>query len=173
MSNKVHRHHLAHRLLKGSPCNVIATEDRVASPQDGKDPFDAQYDHINESSSAFKRDTSVTIRCASAQILEHCALDPHPNSVRNPLLFLRSSFISRQCTKLWRQEKPQGLIQYYKQNLFPIHHPLRPAVMAGNEDVEFKTIDGLTIRGWLYPASKRGPAIIATPGVSLYESFIS
>ncbi|WYZ45769.1 hypothetical protein EsH8_VIII_001085 [Colletotrichum jinshuiense] len=36
--------------------------------------------------------------------------------------------------------------------------------MAGREDVEFKTIDGLTLRGWLYPATKQGAAIIATPG---------
>jgi hypothetical protein len=35
----------------------------------------------------------------------------------------------------------------------------------GREDVEFRTLDGLTIRGWLYPATKRGAAIIATPGV--------
>jgi hypothetical protein len=38
--------------------------------------------------------------------------------------------------------------------------------MAAHEDVEFKTLDGLTLRGWLYPASKRGPGIIITPGVS-------
>ena len=35
-----------------------------------------------------------------------------------------------------------------------------------HQDVEFKTLDGLTIRGWLYPAKSRGPAIIITPGVS-------
>jgi hypothetical protein len=33
------------------------------------------------------------------------------------------------------------------------------------EDVEFQTLDGLTIKGWLYPASKRGPGVIMTPGV--------
>jgi hypothetical protein len=38
--------------------------------------------------------------------------------------------------------------------------------MAAHEEVEFKTLDGLTLRGWLYPASKRGPGIIITPGVS-------
>ena len=37
---------------------------------------------------------------------------------------------------------------------------------AYHQDVEFKTLDGLTIRGWLYPAKSRGPAIIITPGVS-------
>lgn len=38
--------------------------------------------------------------------------------------------------------------------------------MAAHEEVEFKTLDGLTLRGWLYPASKRGPGVIITPGVS-------
>jgi hypothetical protein len=33
------------------------------------------------------------------------------------------------------------------------------------EDVDFRTFDGLTLRGWLYPASKRGPALIMTQGV--------
>ena len=36
-----------------------------------------------------------------------------------------------------------------------------------HEEVSFQTLDGLTIRGWLYPAKARGPAIIITPGVSL------
>ena len=39
--------------------------------------------------------------------------------------------------------------------------------MAHHEDVEFKTLDGLTLRGWLYPVSGRGPAIVITPGVSV------
>lgn len=38
--------------------------------------------------------------------------------------------------------------------------------MAGQENVQFKTVDGLTLRGLLYPASQKGPAIIMTPGVS-------
>ncbi|KIA75679.1 hypothetical protein HK57_00540 [Aspergillus ustus] len=33
------------------------------------------------------------------------------------------------------------------------------------EEVEFKTLDQLTLRGRLYPASQRGPAIIMNPGV--------
>jgi hypothetical protein len=37
--------------------------------------------------------------------------------------------------------------------------------MSSREDVEFKTVDGLTLRGWLFPADKKGPAIIMTPGV--------
>lgn len=41
--------------------------------------------------------------------------------------------------------------------------------MAHHDEVEFKTLDGLTLRGWLYPASKRGPGIVITPGVSPYE----
>lgn len=32
-------------------------------------------------------------------------------------------------------------------------------------DVEFITLDGLTLRGWLFPASQRGPAMIMSPGV--------
>lgn len=39
--------------------------------------------------------------------------------------------------------------------------------MAHHNDVEFKTLDGLTLRGCLYPASGRGPAIVVTPGVSV------
>ena len=38
--------------------------------------------------------------------------------------------------------------------------------MPRHEDVEFKTFDGLTLRGWLYPADVRGAAVILTPGVS-------
>jgi hypothetical protein len=37
--------------------------------------------------------------------------------------------------------------------------------MKGREDIEFKTVDGLTLRGWFFPAAQRGPAIIVTPGV--------
>jgi hypothetical protein len=33
------------------------------------------------------------------------------------------------------------------------------------EDIEFKTLAGVTLRGWLYPAAKRGPAIILSAGV--------
>jgi len=38
--------------------------------------------------------------------------------------------------------------------------------MGHYEHVEFKTVDGLTLRGNLYPARERGPAIILNPGVS-------
>jgi hypothetical protein len=44
--------------------------------------------------------------------------------------------------------------------------------MSSHEDVEFKTLDGLTIRGWLYPASVRGPAIVITPGVSYFQIWL-
>ena len=37
-------------------------------------------------------------------------------------------------------------------------------------DISFPTLDGLTIRGWIYPASKRGPGIIVSPGVSELSS---
>lgn len=33
------------------------------------------------------------------------------------------------------------------------------------EDIEFKSLDGVTLRGWLYPAEKRGPGIILSAGV--------
>ena len=33
------------------------------------------------------------------------------------------------------------------------------------EDVEFRTFDGLTLRGWLYPALERGPGLIMNQGV--------
>ncbi|RYP61240.1 hypothetical protein DL771_010200 [Monosporascus sp. 5C6A] len=36
--------------------------------------------------------------------------------------------------------------------------------MKRYDEIEFKTVDGLTIRGWLYPASGRGPGVIMTPG---------
>lgn len=38
--------------------------------------------------------------------------------------------------------------------------------MASREDVEFKTVDGTILRGRLYPATVRGPAVVMTPGVS-------
>ncbi|KAJ2981690.1 hypothetical protein NUW58_g6623 [Xylaria curta] len=44
--------------------------------------------------------------------------------------------------------------------------------MANKEDVEFKTMDGLTLRGWLFPAKQRGPAIIMTPGFNLTKDMI-
>jgi hypothetical protein len=34
------------------------------------------------------------------------------------------------------------------------------------EDVAFKTLDGIRLRGYLYAASRKGPAVILTPGVS-------
>ncbi|KAF3345656.1 DltD domain-containing protein [Verticillium dahliae] len=40
-------------------------------------------------------------------------------------------------------------------------------------DVSFPTLDGLTLRGWLYPASKRGPGIIVSPGFNMpKEAFV-
>lgn len=37
-------------------------------------------------------------------------------------------------------------------------------------DIEFKTYDGLTLRGWFYPAAgklEKSPAIVITHGVSI------
>lgn len=39
------------------------------------------------------------------------------------------------------------------------------------EDVSFKTLDGLLIKGWLFPAAKRGPGVIMTPGVCVIRHF--
>jgi hypothetical protein len=39
--------------------------------------------------------------------------------------------------------------------------------MSQRQDVEFPTVDGLILRGWLYPAKQRGPALIVLPGVGL------
>lgn len=36
---------------------------------------------------------------------------------------------------------------------------------APREDFDFKTLDGLTLRSWLFPASQRGPGMIMSPGV--------
>ncbi|KAK8047897.1 hypothetical protein PG996_015961 [Apiospora saccharicola] len=41
------------------------------------------------------------------------------------------------------------------------------AVSYRNEEIEFTTLDGLTLRGTLFPASKRGAAVIMTPGFNL------
>lgn len=44
--------------------------------------------------------------------------------------------------------------------------------MANKQHVEFKTIDGLTLRGWIFPGPERGPAIIMTPGFNLTKEMI-
>jgi dipeptidyl aminopeptidase/acylaminoacyl peptidase len=36
--------------------------------------------------------------------------------------------------------------------------------MASCEDIEFKTFDGLTLRGWFYHAGENSPCIILTHG---------
>lgn len=38
------------------------------------------------------------------------------------------------------------------------------------EDIEFKTLDGLTLRGWLYKGLKGGPAIIVNVAVRRLET---
>ncbi|KAL9122681.1 MAG: hypothetical protein Q9187_000767 [Circinaria calcarea] len=40
------------------------------------------------------------------------------------------------------------------------------------EDVEFKTIDGLILRGSLYPAASRGAAVIMTPGFNCVKEML-
>ena len=44
--------------------------------------------------------------------------------------------------------------------------------MSNKQDIEFKTLDGLTLRGWLFPGPQRGPAIIMTPGFNLTKDMI-
>jgi len=36
------------------------------------------------------------------------------------------------------------------------------------QDIEFKTLSKVTLRGWLYPSEKCGPAIILSAGVRYY-----
>ncbi|KAF5531536.1 peptidase S15 [Fusarium mexicanum] len=39
-------------------------------------------------------------------------------------------------------------------------------------DIEFPTLDGITLRGWLYPATKRGPGMILSPGFNMPKDAI-
>lgn len=41
--------------------------------------------------------------------------------------------------------------------------------MAKHEDVEFKTADGIILRGSLFPAEHRGPGVVMIPGVSAHR----
>lgn len=43
--------------------------------------------------------------------------------------------------------------------------------MANIENTDFKTIDGLTLKGLIYPASGSGLGVILTPGVGLHVSY--
>ncbi|KAF5127154.1 Polyketide transferase ATR5 [Metarhizium anisopliae] len=36
--------------------------------------------------------------------------------------------------------------------------------MAQRQEVEFKTVDGVLLRGYLYPAQSRGPGVVMSPG---------
>ncbi|CAM1502387.1 Fc.00g043710.m01.CDS01 [Cosmosporella sp. VM-42] len=40
------------------------------------------------------------------------------------------------------------------------------------EDVEFQTLDGVILRGWLYPASERGPAVVMSPGFNCVKEML-
>ena len=51
----------------------------------------------------------------------------------------------------------------FDQALIPIHSSEMPA----HQDVEFKTIDGVTLRGRAYPATEKGAAVVLCPGVSV------
>ncbi|OCK75397.1 peptidase S15 [Lepidopterella palustris CBS 459.81] len=40
------------------------------------------------------------------------------------------------------------------------------------ETIEFKTLSGVTLRGWLYPAEKRGPGIILSAGFNMPKDVV-
>ncbi|TGJ78841.1 hypothetical protein E0Z10_g9926 [Xylaria hypoxylon] len=44
--------------------------------------------------------------------------------------------------------------------------------MQNRENVEFTTTDGIILRGWLFPAARRGAAIIITPGFNMTKEMI-
>ncbi|GME51606.1 related to DltD N-terminal domain protein [Neofusicoccum parvum] len=45
--------------------------------------------------------------------------------------------------------------------------------MLERRDIEFKTLDGLVLRGWLYPTPTRSPAVVITPGLNcVKEMFV-
>ncbi|GLI80558.1 hypothetical protein PoHVEF18_008913 [Penicillium ochrochloron] len=44
--------------------------------------------------------------------------------------------------------------------------------IPSREDIEFKTLSGVTLRGWLYPAAKRGPAIILSAGFNMPKDVV-
>lgn len=44
--------------------------------------------------------------------------------------------------------------------------------MPNKQDIEFKTVDGLTLRGWLFAGPPRAPAVIMTPGFNLTKDMI-
>lgn len=45
--------------------------------------------------------------------------------------------------------------------------------MPSREDIEFKTVDGVTLRGWFYPAanSQKAPCIVLAHGWSATKEF--
>ncbi|KAL9086282.1 MAG: hypothetical protein Q9165_007197 [Trypethelium subeluteriae] len=45
-------------------------------------------------------------------------------------------------------------------------------VPSSREDIEFKTLSGVTLRGWLYPAEKRGPGIILSAGFNMPKDVV-
>ncbi|TGO56822.1 hypothetical protein BOTNAR_0215g00170 [Botryotinia narcissicola] len=48
-----------------------------------------------------------------------------------------------------------------------------PSLTGSNhEDVNFKTVDGLTLRGWLYPVAGKSPAVIMSPGFNCTKEML-
>lgn len=81
----------------------------------------------------------------SKSLFQSGSIDVYPKSLIDSLLFNKQSTQSQHITP----------------GLCPMQN------MSNKEDVEFKTLDGLTLRGWLFPGPPRGPAIIMTPGFNL------
>jgi hypothetical protein len=64
------------------------------------------------------------------------------------------------CTKpLWHQS-------FSRKAAFLLYLECIMTTDQERKDIEFKTFDGLTLRGWLYVGPKAGPAIIINAAVS-------
>lgn len=61
----------------------------------------------------------------------------------------------------------QSTIQHQARHHYHIMSPVLP-----RHDIEFPTLDGITLRGWLYPATKRGPGMILSPGFNMPKDAI-
>ena len=63
------------------------------------------------------------------------------------------------------------ILYHFEASIIPIQTPTNSTAAMKvpacfHEGVEFKTLDGLTLRGSLYPAASKSAAVIMSPGVS-------
>jgi len=72
-----------------------------------------------------------------------------------------SPFISSHSTSTTLKQ-----VSIHPIKLLFIFHSIAQIAMPPTEEVTFKTLDGLSLCGRLYPAASRGPGIVITPGVS-------